>query len=1111
MKEDVDNNSKKAQANIIVTVVLIVLVLVLIIVLYNTSIPIIKEAKEDIESEQQKLELSNLKVVNWEESPPGIINVTVRAGGGQSVGKLLFIIKTNNNQDCQIEKDVNIQAFETKNVEFLLSKCNNILLSDIIDIKAIPIEKSSGQKPVEDSPPQGNIDELGIIDRDINNPKNTKYNGYIIEFEDEPIIVRKTKLEKEGGGSSASNTEYVKNNIKDYKTSLRDKNNQIKSRISNEISDLKILNEFDTAFNGIALDITDEEAEQIKNIPGVKDVSPNYEVQTLLMDSVPLIQGGIQSGKLDEDGNDCTISGKPCFTGEGVTIAIIDTGIDYTHPDLGGCTQNQFLSGTCSKVIGGWDFVNTDNDPMDDAGHGTHVAGIAAGNGVLDGVAPDAKLYAYKVLSSFGSGSFANIISAIERSVDPNQDGDYSDIIDVISLSLGGFGNPDDPMSQAIDNVVNAGIIAVVAAGNSGPSSGTINSPGTARNAITVGATYKKDYSGLYWLDQDPIVNQITSFSSRGPVIWNEGYINKPDIVAPGAIICSSRYDNIYPEGSHQYYKPCLDDKHVQIAGTSMATPMVSGAAALLKQRHPDWSPEEIKNNLKYTASDLGYDINTQGFGLVNLTEAISLNYKALFLDLKTVRMINPIQDGNLIDITGTVKGDNFNSYTLYYGLGEDPDSWNEIITSESQVDNGILYSQFNVNILSEGINWFRIVALDNYGKSYQYKKSIIKTFNFHIATNYNGQVWPAIYGDKIVWVDAGGVEENYDLYEIYMYDLSTNQERRITTDSYGQFFPSIYGDKIVWFDDKSGDDLNRDIYMYDLSTNQERSIASGSYHEFSPHIYGNKIVFVDLRNGFPNYDIYMYDLSTNQERRITSNSGTQNSPNIYENKIVWEDNRHGGSNWEIYMYDLGTSQERRITSAQYNQVDPKIYGDKIVWVDYRNSEDINHDLNGDIYMYDLSTGEERVIASGPYDQYDPAIYGDKIVWSDYINGNWDIYMYDLSTCEEKVIIIDPYEPYRPMIYNNKIVWSDYINGNWDIFMYDLSIPLQLSWCSGADMNRDGKVDTADYIVWRKLNGCVVSSSPLCSNADANHDGIVNGADYDIWKAHSGERNCIAF
>ncbi len=267
-----------------------------------------------------------------------------------------------------------------------------------------------------------------------------------------------------------------------------------------------------------------------------------------------------------------------------------------------------------SKVIGGYDFVNKDPDPMDDQGHGTHVAATAAGNGILKGVAPDANIVAYKVLDSSGSGYENDIISAIERSVDPNQDGDFSDHLDVISMSLGGGGNPDDPMSKAIDNAVDAGVVAVIAAGNDGPYPETIGSPGTARKAVTIGAVDKCDL--------------LAEFSSRGPVNWDNKTLLKPDVLAPGVSICAaqSSQDTIWEEVLNYYGTDihCKDDRHIAISGTSMATPHVSGAAALLLQAHPEWSPIEVRSALMSTSLDIGLTPKEQGAGRINALAAMN-------------------------------------------------------------------------------------------------------------------------------------------------------------------------------------------------------------------------------------------------------------------------------------------------------------------------------------------------------------------------------------------------------------------------------------------------------------------------------------------------------
>jgi len=138
--------------------------------------------------------------------------------------------------------------------------------------------------------------------------------------------------------------------------------------------------------------------------------------------------------------------------GRGIRIAILDTGVDYTHPDL------EAVSGPGARWKEDMTLSTESANPMDDHGHGTHVAATAAGNGAFRGVAPEAKIYAYKVLSASGSGSFSGIIEAIERAIDPNGDGDTSDHVDVISMSLGGSpADPDDAPSQAVDHASSHG------------------------------------------------------------------------------------------------------------------------------------------------------------------------------------------------------------------------------------------------------------------------------------------------------------------------------------------------------------------------------------------------------------------------------------------------------------------------------------------------------------------------------------------------------------------------------------------------------------------------------------------------------------------------------
>ncbi|MFH1850222.1 MAG: S8 family serine peptidase [archaeon] len=348
--------------------------------------------------------------------------------------------------------------------------------------------------------------------------------------------------------------------------------------------------------NAVAINIEPDELSALRRLGIVERVSLDKEVHIVLDDSVDQIRASDVWQLEDSFGR--------TITGINTTIAVIDTGIDYTHPDLGGC-----LGAEC-KVLGGYDFVNKDPDPMDDHGHGTHCAGIAAGNGVLKGVAPDAKLYGYKVLDRGGSGTYSQVIAGIQRATDPNNDGDFSDHADVLSMSLGGGGHPDDDVSRAVDTAVERGSVVVVAAGNNGPNDESIGSPGVARKALTVGASCKPDQIG----DDSRCDEAIARFSSRGPSPVGD---IKPDVVAPGVMICSAQWGDAWSNSQ------CLDDDHTAISGTSMSTPHVAGAAALLVQAH-SWEPEDIKSALMLTANDLGFRVNTQGAGEVNVRAAYS-------------------------------------------------------------------------------------------------------------------------------------------------------------------------------------------------------------------------------------------------------------------------------------------------------------------------------------------------------------------------------------------------------------------------------------------------------------------------------------------------------
>ncbi len=334
---------------------------------------------------------------------------------------------------------------------------------------------------------------------------------------------------------------------------------QTKQQVLSVTSAEDVEKEFENVFNGFTLKTTRENIGKIGTLSGVKNVYLDAAVQ-----SAPYV----------------AISTSPVIpkvstaaaTGKGIRIGIIDTGIDYNHEAFGGGFGNNFT------VAGGYDFVNNDSDPMDDNGHGTHVAGIIGGHSsTISGLAVNAKFFAYKALDQNGSGTISTVIAAIERAI--------VDSVQVINLSLGTPSNgSEDPLSIAVNHAVEAGIVVVVAAGNTGDY-GTINSPGIARLALTVGATD---------------VNSIAAFSAKGPV--TDQYQIKPDVVAPGVGILSAKSGGGY----------------VQMSGTSMATPFVTAIAAALKELHPNWSTLQIKDAIISNAVDLRLSLFSQGHGKID-------------------------------------------------------------------------------------------------------------------------------------------------------------------------------------------------------------------------------------------------------------------------------------------------------------------------------------------------------------------------------------------------------------------------------------------------------------------------------------------------------------
>ena len=277
------------------------------------------------------------------------------------------------------------------------------------------------------------------------------------------------------------------------------------------------------------------------------------------------------------------------YEGEGVGVAVIDTGV----------AQHEDLIKPYNRILAFKDFVNDKAVTYDDNGHGTHVAGIIGGNGYSSkgkyvGVAPKVNIISIKALDENGGGSTSDIISALSYVIEVKDK--YN--IKIINLSLGtpSTNSPDkDPLCKAVEKCVEAGIVVVTAAGNSGPTEKTILSPGVSRAVITVGAV--DDKRTIETSD-----DSIAPFSSRGPT--SEG-LQKPDLVAPGVNIKSLSNTKL--------------DSYTSLSGTSMATPLISGSLALLYNKYGNLSPDQYKNKLIDACIALKEPNTSQGAGMLNL------------------------------------------------------------------------------------------------------------------------------------------------------------------------------------------------------------------------------------------------------------------------------------------------------------------------------------------------------------------------------------------------------------------------------------------------------------------------------------------------------------
>ena len=445
------------------------------------------------------------------------------------------------------------------------------------------------------------------------------------------------------------------------------------------------------------------------------------------------------------------------YDGTGVGIAVIDSGITAWHDDL----TSASAPGT-QRVDEFVDFVDGHTTPRDDYGHGTHVAGIIAGNGfdsngARTGIAPGSRLTVLRVLDSAGHGRISDVIAALDYVLTHRARLN----IRVVNLSIGAGvyeSSQTDVLTQAAKRVVDAGIVVVASAGNNGRSGtgrrqyGGITAPGNAPWVLTVGAS---SHGGTANRADDT----VTDFSSRGPTAVDRAA--KPDVIAPGlgivsltapgSYLATARPDALLPGTVDPGYLPYLS-----LSGTSQAAPVVTGVVALLLQANPDLTPNAVKAILQYTAEfNSAYDPLTQGAGFVNARGALEVS---LALAASSVTYtVDPMWSGHLLWGNARVSSGRLSASANAWPLGV---TWGASeLSSGATVEWGVFESNGGATpwridtTLSENVVWG-----DGCGGANCEGQPWVSDHTVVWGTSGEGDtvVWGTSDGDTVVWGTSG-------------------------------------------------------------------------------------------------------------------------------------------------------------------------------------------------------------------------------------------------------------------------------------------------------------------------------------------------------------------
>lgn len=778
--------------------------------------------------------------------------------------------------------------------------------------------------------------------------------------------------------------------------------------------------------------------------------------------------------------------------GQGVTVAVVDTGIDATHPDFyhdandngrldpgeesniwvnraEDTNRNGLVDGPdrCHETpsvpngdfncvdddrngfvddIQGWDFTSCqlivgtfcipkarDADAGDGNGHGTHVAGSIAArsnNAIgIAGVAPLVKVMPIKGFMDGGGALIADLAEGIRYAADLGAG--------VINNSWGCTNPcPSNPIAEEVVRyAILRGATVVFAAGNSNTDVAQIspqNMQGDPK-PIVVAATDHQDERGNF-SNFGETIDVAAPGGESGPPCVAGSAPTPTDLLIPSILSLRAAGTDLYAGcGPAWADRLMLQRAYMRARGTSMAAPYVAGAVALVRARHPTWMPEDVRQALRLSADDRGESGWDRHYGAGRLN-----TYQALMLSgVPRVVMTRPAPFETVpatiatLAITGSASavGLGFEQYQLFYGKGATPTDWQPLgPPRRTPVEDGLL-GEWPLDGVPTDRYTIRLVVTVRDGRSFETRRVIaVERDLIRRLTQTPEDDQVPVIGGDWVIWARSIPPAGRALYGVNL--LQSNIEWPLESAPGAIDFHDADSSWLVW-QYRSSPNAKGDIRARSLVTDQiEHVTRTPSDNDLMPRVSEGWVTWVSVAgDGSARGEVWLHQLGTSDSRRIFQGAEV-GGVDISGPRVVWSAAATENALFKIYLYDRTTDVTRELTDGGRHT--PVIDGSRVAWVDTRHGE-------GEISLYDVATGVEQRLTTDLIDQTSPTLSGEWVAWVD--RSAYDIVLYHIPSGEQRRLTADRGRSTQPHISGNRVVWEDDrhgLSGASDVYLYEI-------------------------------------------------------------------------